>query len=366
MLPRATFHTMSDPTRFPSPLLTPVRIGAWELPNRIVMAPLTRCRASEGRVPNAMMVEYYRQRAEAGLILTEATSISPQGVGYPDTPGIWSDEQVEGWKHITKAVHDAGGRIILQLWHVGRISDPIYLNGGLPVAPSAVKPAGHVSLVRPMKDFETPRALSAEEIPGIIEDYRRGAENAKRAGFDGVELHGANGYLPDQFLNSGTNKRTDGYGGSVENRARFHLEALDALISVWGPDRVGLHLSPGNDSHDMRDDNPEETYGYLFEQASKRGIAFIFAREVGDSRLSAKLRKRFAGAFIANQKLTREAGEALVGSGAADAVAYGVPFIANPDLVERFARHAPLNTPHPETFYAAGPHGYTDYPTLAD
>ena len=362
---------MSTQERFPSPLLTTVRIGAWDLPNRIVMAPLTRLRSSPGRVPNALMAEYYRQRASAGLILSEATSVTPQGVGYPDSPGIWSDEQVEGWKLVTKAVHDAGGRIVCQLWHVGRISDPVYLGGDLPVAPSAIAPAGHVSLVRPLKDYVTPRALREDEIPGIIEAYRRGADNARRAGFDGVELHGANGYLPDQFLHSGSNKRTDSYGGSVENRARFHLEALDAIIGVWGADRVGLHLSPADDSHDVHDTDPAAIYGHLFREASKRGIAFIFAREPGEreGRLSPSLRKQFSGAFIANQKFTRESGETALASGEADAVAYGVPYIANPDLVERFARRASLNTPNPDTFYPQGRPaeiGYTDYPALKD
>lgn len=223
---------MSNTSNEKSILLTPIKIGAWQLPNRIIMAPLTRTRASEGRVPNAMMAEYYRQRATAGLIITEATSVDPMGVGYPNTPGIWSDAQVEGWKLITEAVHAKGGRILLQLWHVGRISDPIYLNGELPVAPSAIQPNGHVSLVRPYKDFVTPRALKLEEIPGVIEAFRKGAENAKRAGFDGVELHGANGYLLDQFLQDSSNQRTDEYGGTIENRARLMLEAVDAAISV--------------------------------------------------------------------------------------------------------------------------------------
>lgn len=357
---------MNTPDRPPSPLLTPVRIGAWELPNRLVMAPLTRLRSSPGRVPNALMAEYYRQRSGAGLILSEATSISAQGVGYPDSPGIWNDEQVEGWKLVTSAVHAAGGRILCQLWHVGRISDPVYLDGGLPVAPSAIAPAGHVSLVRPLKNFVTPRALRTDEIPGIIADYRRAAENAKRAGFDGVELHGANGYLPDQFLHAGSNTRTDNYGGSVENRARFHLEALDALIAVWGADRVGLHLSPADDSHDVHDPDAAEAYAHLFRQAEKRKIAFIFAREAGDKpgRLAPSLRKLFSGAFIANQSFTQATGEAAVTAGEADAVAYGVPYIANPDLAERFACRAPLNAPNRETFYGKGPVGYTDYPAL--
>ena len=236
-------------------LFDPIKIGALELPNRIIMAPLTRCRADEGRVPNALMAEYYVQRASAGLILSEATSVTPMGVGYPDTPGIWSNDQVRGWANVTKAVHAAGGRIFLQLWHVGRISHSQYLNGELPVAPSAVTADGHVSLVRPITGFETPRALETAEIGDIVEAYRTGAENAKAAGFDGVEIHGANGYLLDQFLQSSTNQRTDAYGGSLENRARLLLEVTDAVIEVWGADRVGLHISPRADLHDMGDEN---------------------------------------------------------------------------------------------------------------
>lgn len=342
-----------------------IQVGAWELPNRIIMSPLTRCRASEGRVPNAMMAEYYAQRATAGLIISEATSISAMGVGYPNTPGIWSDAQVEGWKLVTDAVHQAGGRILLQLWHVGRISDPIYLDGALPVAPSAVRPAGHVSLVRPEKPFETPRALAIEEIPGIVEDYRKGAENAKRAGFDGVELHGANGYLLDQFLQDSTNQRTDSYGGSVENRARLMLEAVDAAVSVWGADRVGLHLAPRCDSHDMGDSDPAATFAYVAREAGRREIAFLFTREgSAEPRLSPMMKKAFGGPLIANQNLTREEGEAMLAAGEADAISWGQLFIANPDLPERFAKGAPLNPPKPETFYGDGPAGYTDYPFL--
>src|SRR5690606_6355500 len=260
-------------------LFDPLQLGPLELPNRVIMAPLTRCRAGESRVPNALMAEYYAQRAGAGLILSEATSVSPQGVGYPDTPGIWSDEQVKGWRHVTDAVHQEGGIILLQLWHVGRISDPVYLDGALPVAPSAVRPEGTGSLIRPRQEFVTPRALELEEIPGIVADYRRAAENAQRAGFDGVEIHGANGYLPDQFLQDSTNRREDRYGGTVENRARLMLEVVDAAISVWGPDRVGLHLAPRCDSHDMGDSDPEATFGYVADAMRERGIAFIFARE---------------------------------------------------------------------------------------
>jgi len=348
-------------------LQQPIRIGAWDLPNRVIMAPLTRCRSSEGRVPNELMADYYVQRASAGLILSEATSVTPQGVGYPDTPGIWSDEQVAGWKLVTNAVHAAGGRILLQLWHVGRVSDPIYLNGELPVAPSAIAPAGHVSLVRPMKNFVTPRALELSEIPGIIEAYRKGAENAKAAGFDGVEIHGANGYLLDQFLQDSTNKRTDEYGGPIENRARLMLEVTDAVISVWGTDRVGMHLAPRADSHDMGDSDRAATFGYVAKELGMRGIAFICAREAeGPDSLGPELKEIFGGVYIANEKFTRESAEAVIESGAADAVAFGIPFIANPDLPERFAKNAPLNQPDPSTFYGKGPVGYTDYDFLAE
>ena len=347
-------------------LQDPIRIGAWNLPNRIIMAPLTRCRASAGRVPNKLMAEYYRQRASAGMIISEATSVCAMGVGYPDTPGIWSDEQVDGWRLITTAVHEAGGRILLQLWHVGRLSDPSYLNGKLPVAPSAIAAGGHVSLLRPLTPFVTPRALELDEIPGIVADYRRGAENAKAAGFDGVEVHGANGYLLDQFLQDSTNKRTDRYGGPMENRARLLLEVLDAAIAVWGPDRVGLHLAPRGDAHSMGDSNPAATFRHVAGEAGKRKIAFICAREsLDEPRQVPAMKKAFGGVVIANQKLTKESAEQLLAKGEADAVAFGQLFIANPDLPLRFAKNAPLNMPDPETFYASGPTGYTDYPFLA-
>jgi N-ethylmaleimide reductase len=347
-------------------LFDPLKVGALALPNRIIMAPLTRSRAvGEGRVPNALMLEYYVQRASAGLILTEATSVTPMGVGYADTPGIWSDEQVEGWRRITDAVHAAGGRIVLQLWHVGRISDPIFLNGDTPVAPSAVQPQGHVSLVRPVKPYVTPRALDLEEIPGIVAAYRKGAENAKRAGFDGVEIHGANGYLLDQFLQDSTNRRTDAYGGSIENRARLMLEVTDACIAVWGADRVGMHLAPRRDAHDMGDSTPSATFGYVARELGKRGIAFICAREhLGDDRLGPALKQAFGGVYIANEKFTKESAEAVLASGEADAVAFGQAFIANPDLPQRFRRNAPLNAPRPDKYYAPTAEGYTDDPPL--
>lgn len=346
-------------------LFDPVRIGAWSLPNRIVFAPLTRARAGAARIPNALMAEYYAQRAAVGLIISEATSVTPMGVGYADTPGIWSAAQVDGWKLITGAVHQAGGRIVLQLWHVGRISDPQFLNGALPVAPSAIAAAGHVSLVRPLKPFVTPRALGLEEIPGIIEAYRTGAENAKLAGFDGVEIHGANGYLLDQFLQDKTNHRTDIYGGPIENRARLMLEVTDAVISVWGADRVGMHLAPRGDAHDMGDSNPLGTFGYVARELGKRRIAFICAREsLGDNRIGPQLKAAFGGSYIANEGFTQATANQVLVAGEADAVAFGVPLLANPDLPARFRQNAPLNAPDQSTFYASGPKGYTDYPTL--
>ena len=348
-------------------LFTPLQIGDLHLPHRIVMAPLTRCRASAGRVPNELMATYYRQRASAALILSEATSVTPMGVGYPDTPGIWSDEQVAGWQGVTRAVHEAGGHIFLQLWHVGRISHPSYLGGALPVAPSAIAPAGRVSLVRPETDYVVPHALTLNEIATVIEDYRRGAQNAKRAGFDGVELHGANGYLLDQFLQDKSNQRTDAYGGSVANRARLLLEATDAAISVWGAGRVGMHLAPRGDAHDMGDSDPLGTFGYVVQELDRRKIAFIMAREhVGPGRIGPQLRKQFNGAWIANEGFDRDSGNHVLAAGEADAVGYGKLFIANPDLPRRFSEGSAFNPPRFETFYGNSAVGYTDYPALAD
>ncbi len=350
-----------------SALFQPLKVGAIELPNRLVMAPLTRSRADEGRVPNALMQEYYLQRASAGLIITEATAITPSAVGYANTPGIWSDEQVTAWKKITDAVRAAGGRMVMQLWHVGRISDPMFLDGELPVSASAIQPAGHVSLVRPKKDYVTPRALETHEVKAIVQDYRNAAMNAKAAGFDGVELHAANGYLIDQFLQTKTNQRDDEYGGSLENRARLLLEVTDQLIDVWGADRVGVHLAPRRDAHDMGDDNPPETFGYVAQALGVRKIAFICAREyVADDSLAGLIKQKFGGVFIANEKLDQALAEALLDSGKADAVAFGQLYIANPDLVERFKQHAALNTPNPATYYAEGTTGYTDYPFLSE
>ncbi|MDB6004212.1 MAG: NADH:flavin oxidoreductase [Prosthecobacter sp.] len=346
-------------------LFDSLQLGPLLLPNRIFLAPLTRARAGQQRMPNALMAEYYRQRASAGLILSEATSVTPMGVGYANTPGVWSEEQVAGWKLTTQAVHEAGGRIFLQLWHVGRLSDPMFLDGALPVAPSAIAAAGHVSLVRPEKPFVTPRALELSEIPGIVEAYRKGAENAQLAGFDGVEIHGANGYLLDQFLQTKTNQRTDDYGGSQANRARLMLEVTDAAISVWGADRVGMHLAPRGDAHDMGDANPLETFSYVARELGRRKIAFICARERQDAdSIGPALKKAFGGVYVANEKFTLESGNAILAAGDADAVAYGVPFLANPDLPKRLAQNAPLNPADPSTFYADGAKGYTDYPVL--
>jgi len=347
-------------------LLDALDLGPLHLPNRVIMAPLTRLRGTVDHIPTAMIAEYYAQRASAGLIISEGVPVSPQGVGYAQVPGIWSDQQVEKWKKITDAVHQAGGRIFAQIWHVGRISDPIFLNGELPVAPSAIAATGHVSLVRPEKQFETPRALDIAEIPGIIGDYKLGAANAKAAGFDGVELHGANGYLLDQFLQSGTNHRTDAYGGNVEKRARFMLEAVDAVSEIWGADRVGMHLAPRSDIHGMSDENPAETFGYVARELGRRGLAFLMAREhEGPDWLGPRLKEIFGGVYIANEGFTQQSAEAVIERGDADAVAFGKLFIANPDLPARFASNAPLNVPVPETFYSHGAEGYTNYPSLA-
>ena len=348
-----------------SALFEPLRLGDLTLPNRILMAPLTRCRAVDRRIPNQLMRDYYVQRASAGLIFTEATSVSPQGVGYPATPGIWSEEQVAGWRAITDGVHAAGGLIMVQLWHVGRISHPMYLGGELPVSSSAIKPDGHVSLVRPKVEYVQPRALRRDEIPGVIEAYRTGAENAQRAGFDGVEIHGANGYLLDQFLQDSVNHRTDDYGGSLENRARLHIEVAEACISVWGADRVGMHLAPRGDSHSMGDSDLMGAFSYLARELGKRKLAFLCTRErEGADSITPHLKRAFGGPMIANEGFTQASGEAAIERGDADAIAYGKLIISNPDLVERFAKGAPLNAWDMKTFYTHDAVGYTDYPAL--
>lgn len=346
-------------------LFDPIRVGDLDLPNRVFMSPLTRLRGTEDHIPTPVMAEYYAQRAGAGLIISEGVPVDPMGVGYRRVPGIWNQTQVEAWKPITRAVHDAGGRIFAQIWHVGRISHPIFLGGKLPVAPSAVKPKGNVSIIRPLTEFETPRTLETAEVKEIVEQFRRGAQNAQAAGFDGVELHGANGYLLDQFLQDGTNWRTDEYGGSVENRARLMIECAEAAVSVFGPGRVGMHLAPHSPSHDMYDSRPLETFGYVIRELGKRKLAFICVRDpLGPNHLGKVLKNAFGGVVVTNEGYTRETAEQVIERGDADAVAFWKLFIANPDLPLRFAEDATLNTPVPETFYAHGEQGYVDYPPL--
>lgn len=343
-----------------------LKLGGLTLPNRIIMAPLTRSRAGVERIPNDLMREYYEQRATAGLILTEATIIDPKGAGYAATPGIYSDKQTQAWKTITAAVHAKGGRIFSQLWHVGRVSDPEFLGGDLPLAPSPVKPTGHVSLLRPLREYVTPHALKTQEVEDLVYKFKKAAINAKTANFDGVEVHAANGYLVDQFLQDKTNQRTDKYGGSIENRARFLLEITDALIEVWGAGRVGVHLAPRMDSHDMGDSNPRELFSYVARELGKRKIAFIFTRETqGPDFLGPLLKKEFGGVLIANQRYSKEEAEAAINRGDADAVAWGVSFIANPDLPLRLLENLPLNAVDPNTFYSGEAKGYTDYPTIS-
>ena len=345
-----------------SVLFESIDLGNLKLANRIIMAPLTRARAGVERLPNEIMAKYYAQRATAGLIITEATSVTPMGVGYADTPGIWSQEQVAGWKIVTDAVHAKGGCIVMQLWHVGRISDPMFLDGQLPVAPSAIAAEGHVSLVRPEKAYVVPRALETSEIPAIIEAYRIGALNAKLAGFDGVEIHGANGYLLDQFLQDSTNKRTDQYGGSIENRARLALEVVDAILTVWEPGRVGYHIAPRMDSHTMGDSTPEKTFTYLASELGKRRLAFIFAREKqGEGYLGDKIKDAFGGPYIINQALDKTTAEKLISEGRATAASWGMNFISNPDFPKKLKENLPLTPVDMTTIYAKGETGYSDY-----
>jgi len=349
-----------------SPLFEPVRLGDLELPNRIVMSPLTRMRAVDARTPGPLTQEYYVQRASAGMIITEATSITPQGVGYPNTPGLWSDAQVAGWKRITAAVHQAGGRIVAQLWHVGRISDPSLLDGELPVAPSAIAPEGHVAALRPQRPYTVPRALETSEIEGIVADYHRAALHAKQAGFDGVELHGANGYLLDQFLHDGSNRRTDRYGGSIENRVRFLAEAVRAVCEVWPSQRVGVHLNLMSNTHSVQDSNPAAMFAHVADTLQAAKVGFVFARESLQTprRLLPMFRERFQGGLVANDSLTPEDAAGLLARKEADAVSFGRLYIANPDLVERLKRGAPLNALDSATIYGSDGKGYVDYPAL--
>jgi N-ethylmaleimide reductase len=358
-------------------LFTPLQVGPLNVPNRIFMAPMTRNRAGTGNVPTDLMATYYQQRASAGLIITEATQVSPQGVGYPGTPGLHSNEQVEGWKRITAAVHAKGGRIFSQLWHVGRIShSSLQPNGSLPVAPSAIPAGGQVYTLQGMKPYETPRALETAEISGIVEDFHRAAQHAKTAGFDGVELHGANGYLPDQFLRDGTNRRTDRYGGAIENRARFHLECMAALIDVWGSSRVGVRLSPSGTFNDMSDSNPKATFTYLATELNKLNLAYLHIIEGGESDIrhggpgyeaihASFFRPIFKNVLVGNNAFTLEKAQTAITAGSVDAVAFGIPFLANPDLPARFQSRASLNTPDQASFYGGTEKGYTDYPALA-
>lgn len=347
-------------------LLDPIQVGELTLPNRVWMAPLTRLRGTVDHLPTPVMIEYYRQRAGAGLIISEGTPVSQMGVGYPQVPGIWSPEQVAGWKPVTQAVHEAGGNIFAQIWHVGRISAPLFTNGRTPVSSVAVAAEGNLNVTRPPMAYPVPHALTIPEIADVVDEFRRGAQNAVDAGFDGVEIHGANGYLLDQFLQDKANTRTDEYGGSIENRARFMLEVLDAVIGVWGPGRVGMHLAPRGDSHSVGDSNAAATFEHVAREMGLRKIAFIAAREyMGADSLGPKLKEAFGGVFVANEKFSKADGDKVIEDGKADAVLFGKLFISNPDLPLRFAAGAELNAPNPQTFYTHGDEGYIDYPALA-
>ncbi len=353
-------------------LFSPYRLGPVELKNRIVMAPMTRNRAGQGNVPSPLMVTYYEQRASAGLIVSEASQVSQQGVGYPGTPGIHTPEQVAGWKKVIEAVHAKGGKIFLQLWHVGRISHPsLQPEGGLPVAPSAIAAQGQLFTFTGMQDFVVPRALDAKEIPGIVSDFADGARHAKAAGFDGVEIHAASGYLIDQFLRDCANQRTDAYGGSPQNRVRFLREVTEAVIGVWGTERVGVRFSPVSDFNSMADSNPDSTFGYAAEAMNQLKIGYLHvvdpigAEAAPGPRVTRTIRTRYRGTLIANGSYDLQTGNAALASGEADLVSFGALFLANPDLPERFARGGKqLNSPDRPTYYGGDQHGYTDYPFL--
>ncbi|MFG1211804.1 alkene reductase [Xanthobacter flavus] len=356
-------------------LFEPFRLGELTLPNRIVMAPLTRNRAAAGFVPSDLAPQYYALRADAGLLITEASQISQQGQGYQDTPGIYSDAQVEGWKKVTDAVHAKGGRIFIQLWHVGRVSHTsLQPNGGAPVAPSALTAATKTFVNNGFAETSAPRALELSEIPGIVEDYRRAAANAIKAGFDGVEVHGANGYLIDQFLKDGSNQRTDAYGGSIENRSRFLLEVMDAVIAEIGAARTGLRLSPVSPANGITESNPQALFNHVIDELEKRHPVYIHVvegatggpRDVAPDFSFEELRKRYSGAWMVNNGYDLALANAVLAEGKADLVAFGKPFISNPDLVERLQRNAPLNELDRDTLYGGGAKGYIDYPTLKD
>ena len=353
-------------------LLSPILIGNYSLKNRTFMAPLTRCRSVEDNIPNDLMATYYGQRASAGLIISEATQISTQGIGYPCTPGIYTSEQIQGWKKITQCVHDKGGKIFLQLWHVGRISHSSYHEGELSVAPSAIKPTGEVYTFEGMKEYETPKALEIKEIEELVKTYVTGAKNAMEAGFDGVEVHGANGYLIDQFLRDGTNSREDKYGASVENRSRFLFEIIEAVIKEVGADNVGLRLSPSGTFNDMTDSNPKKHFTYICNELNKYKLAYLHIIDAleGDIRHGANvvelcvLRDAYKGILITNGGYDKDRGNKAIENNLADAVTFGELFISNPDLPERFKTNAQLNKADTETYYTQDEKGYTDYPYL--
>lgn len=354
-------------------LFEPYRLGPLELSNRIVMAPLTRSRAGAGDVPGPMNAEYYAQRASAGLIISEATNISQQGKGYAFTPGIYTDAQVAGWKLVNDAVHAKGGKIFCQLWHVGRISHPsLQPDGQLPVAPSAIRPEGKAFTEHGFEPHPTPRALELDELPGIVAQYRHAAECAKRAGFDGVEIHAANGYLLDQFMRDKTNHRTDAYGGSIENRVRLVLEVTQAVVDVWGADRVGIRLSPISPANDCGDSHPEPVFTYAVEQLNRFGLVYLHVvegatggpREVEGGFDLQKLHRLFDGAFMANNGYDLKLALDVRKDNLADLIAFGKPFIANPDLVERLKQGGPYNELDRHTLYGGDAHGYIDYPAL--
>lgn len=354
----------------PADLFEPFHLGDLTLANRMVMAPMTRNRAGRDGVVPPMMVAYYQQRAGAGLSVTESAPVSAGGVGYPFTPGISSDAQAAGWLRVTNAVHSAGGRVFVQLQHCGRISHPsLQPDGATPVAPSALRPAGQAVTYDGMQDFVTPRALETREILGLVAEFRHAAETARRAGFDGVEVHGANGYVIDQFLRDGSNRRGDAYGGSVRNRMRLLNEILDAVCAVWPAGRVGVRLTPENSFNSMSDSDPQAHFGYVLEQLSRRGLAYVHMLE-GDMMSKASsvdyraLRKAFAGPYIANNGYDLARARGAIERGDADLVAFGVPFLANPDLVRRYRENLPLNRADPSTFYSGSETGYTDYPAF--
>ncbi len=348
-------------------LFSPIKIGPYELKNRIVMAPMTRSRANDEGVQPDYVATYYTQRATAGLLITEATNISPMAKGYVRTPGIFNDAQIASWRPVTAAVHAHGGKIFMQIFHTGRIAMPDFLPGNVaPVAPSVVKAAGQNYTDAGMKDFVEPRALTIEEIKATVADFGTAAVNAIKAGFDGVELHAASGYIVQQFLATNVNSRTDEYGGSIENRARFLFEALSAMTAAIGAEKVGIKLSPRMGFNDIQEDDADALYAYIMTKLNDDNLAYVHVGDFGNQGWHAKLRPLYNGNYFAGAGFDKARGEELLSSGGADAIVYGVLLLANPDLVERFAKNAPLNAPDPTTFYTPGETGYTDYPTMQE